>query len=392
MSISTLPLAYCANVHPGRSVDEVVAGLRTYSSVISREVGGDLSVGLWLARPVATELLDDETAAASLRPVIDDAGLSCYTLNAFPFGDFHAERVKHDVYQPDWTTPERLQFTKDCARLLADLMPEGVEGSVSTVPLGYSENEPSPDFMATCRQQIIETAQFLDELHDETGRVVRLAIEPEPFCVLETTPQAVAFFGELFDSAGDAEAVVRQHIGLCYDVCHQAVEFEDITESIRAVAEAGIRLNKVQLSCAIRLEDPSNKQARDELAAFAEPKYLHQTFGAKSGRVVCRTDDLTSQLCHEPSPDFAEADEWRIHFHVPVDAQELGCLSTTRAQLNEALLAIDGLEYAPHLEIETYTWPVMNRAEAPAAEQSIISGIAREVIAVREQLSRQRAD
>jgi len=384
MSISTLPLAYCTNVHPGRSADEVIAGIETYSAKIADSVGGDLAVGLWFARPVATELLEDSASLERLTKTLAEHRLPCYTLNAFPFGDFHAERVKRDVYKPDWTDPERFDYTRDCAKLLAEIMPEGVEGSISTVPLGYADPGVDEAFLDLCRQRLIALAESLDELHEETGRVIRLAIEPEPFCLIETTPQACEFFESLVRAAEEQGKgdIVRQHIGLCYDVCHQAVEFEDVSESIRSIADAGIRINKVQISCAIRLEQPADAELRRELSQFAEPKYLHQTFAASEGKVVTRASDLSGELCESPEKDFESADEWRVHFHVPVNAERVGRLGTTRPQLVEALQAVAELEYAPHLEIETYTWPVMRAGEAT----DIADGIADEVTAVRAML------
>src|SRR5688572_27309437 len=110
MSLSALPLSYCTNVHPGRSLDEVLAGLERYTLGIRQRFGHPLAAGLWLAEPVIRELTD--TAAQDrLRGWLRHHELPCYTLNAFPYGDFHSDRVKEQVYLPDWTSPARRDYT-----------------------------------------------------------------------------------------------------------------------------------------------------------------------------------------------------------------------------------------------------------------------------------------
>ncbi|QDT66591.1 metabolite traffic protein EboE [Calycomorphotria hydatis] len=389
MSLNTLPLSYCTNVHPGTSFDSVLNGLRSNALPIRDRIAGDLGVGLWLARPVATELLDDTSKIKTLREFLDAEQLSCYTLNAFPFGDFHADRVKEQVYLPDWADPDRLTYTKDCARILAEIMPEGREGSISTVPLGFKSGVLDEPFMDASITQLLELATFLDDLHDETGKIIRLAIEPEPFCLIETTEEAVQFFERLYAAAADQsiDAIARQHLGLCYDVCHQAVEFEAIAASVEAIASAGIRINKAQLSCAIQIDDPlGNEPARADLAKYIEPRYMHQTFAGKDGRFAGKVPDLTTEILSNPPTDLQDADEWRVHFHVPVNAERVGHLGTTRAQLVEAIAALHALEYAPHLEVETYTWEVL-----PDASTDIVSGIAAELTATQALLDQQQA-
>src|SRR4051812_27072519 len=219
MSFSSLPLSYCTNVHPGRSVAEVEDGLDRYTIPVARGFGRPLSAGLWLARPVVNELLASEAALMCFADGLSRRGLTCHTLNAFPYGDFHSPRVKENVYLPDWTKPERLAYTEQCASVLAALLPDGVDGSISTLPLGFKGFRHPPRFMDVACGQLIECAQRLARLHDETGKMIRLAVEPEPLCVLETTAEAIDFFRRLWRHA-DQQGVgdsARQHLGLCYD-------------------------------------------------------------------------------------------------------------------------------------------------------------------------------
>ena len=385
MSISQLPLSYCTNVHPGRTVAEVLDGLSQYTRPAREQFGETLAAGLWLAAPVAEELAASPDQVNSLQTHLREWGLVSYTLNAFPYGDFHSERVKEQVYLPDWTTDSRREYTLRCARLLAQLMPVGVEGSLSTVPLGFKSLSTDADFLDRSIEQLLRLAAALDELHDETGQVLRLAIEPEPLCVLETTPETLAFFDRLFAAAEKAGQLdlVRRHIGVCYDVCHQAVEFEDVTTSIQSLEQADIRINKVHITCALRLERPAeNSQARQELAGFAEPRYLHQTFARSKTGTTCSLLDLSSPFCADPPAEFLSADEWRIHFHVPVHRESVGSLGTTRDDLKQALAAVAKLPYAPHLEVETYTWGVLPGGKQMPLEE----GLFKELDSTRELL------
>jgi len=349
-------------------------------------LGSPLAAGLWLAQSVIRELSEDPRGLDRLSDLLAKDDLACYTLNAFPYGDFHSVRVKEQVYLPAWTTPERLDYTTRCAHVLARLMPEGTEGSISTVPLGFKQLPREDDFLDRCLDNLLTLARSLDELHDETGRVVRLAIEPEPLSVLETTDETLTFFSQLRERA-DADGLqdaVRRHVGVCYDVCHQSVEFEDVADSIAKLQAADIRINKVHITCAIRLIDPgNNREGREALARYVEPRYLHQTFARSPGGEILAALDLSEPLALTPPPDYASAAEWRVHYHVPVNAETLGPLGTTRDDLKQALAAVARLEYAPHLEVETYTWDVLPEGRRP----SLVDGLTAELAATRALLT-----
>ncbi len=387
MTISPLPLSYCTNVHPGRTVAEVEDGLDRFTLPIKTNFGSDLAAGLWLAAPVIHELeqsVDDTTRFVER---LRQRGLSCYTLNAFPYGDFHSVRVKENVYLPDWTQPNRLEYTLGCARLLSKFLDAGTEGSISTVPLGFKPFEQPVDFADRCADQLIELAHGLHRLWSETGRMIRLAIEPEPFCVIETTAETIQFFRRLRERASASKSLdaVRTHLGVCYDVCHQAVEFEDVAASIRSLAAEDIRINKVHITCAIEISKPcERKEALAALSRYVEPRYLHQTFARSGDGLIARYVDLDQSMTSNPPPEFRDAEMWRVHFHVPVDAEHLGPLGTTRGDLKRALEVIPELDYAPHLEVETYTWEVLPGVGSP----NIVDGFTRELLATKSLLGR----
>lgn len=384
MSLSTLPLSYCTNVHPGQTLTEVISGLEKYTIPVRQQFGERIAAGLWLPDSVIRELVLDRSGMQRISDVLESGDLVCYTLNTFPYGNFHSERVKENVYLPDWTTRERFEYTQECAGVLAEIMPEGVEGSLSTVPLGFKGFPHDADFFPNCIDGLLNLAVELDALHDDTGRVIRLAIEPEPLCVLETTAETIQFFHKLYDAATTRNQLdlVQRHLGVCYDVCHQAVEFEEVAKSIADLVAAGIRINKVHITCAIRLESPGNRPAaRAQLAKFVEQRYLHQTF-SKRGEEILSMTDLSAEFCRTPPDDYATADEWRVHFHVPVNQDRVGELGTTRDDLRGALQAVAALDYAPHLEVETYTWNVL-----PGSKKlELTEGIVQELTATRELL------
>lgn len=379
MALSTLPLGYCTNVHPGQTVAGVLAGLDQYTVPVRDRLDTPVAAGLWLARPVVDELLAAPDRLPAFAAELAARRLPCYTLNAFPYGDFHAARVKEHVYRPDWSTPERAEYTVRCAAVLATLLPDGTDGSISTLPLGFKGFDHPPDFLAACARNLVAVAIQLRTLRDRTGRTVRLAIEPEPFCLLETTAETVAFFEQLWAAAGANEDIVREHIGVCYDVCHQAVEFEDAGEAVRTLGRAGVRVNKVQVSCAVELENPrDNVSGREALRRYAEPRYLHQVFAGGPGGAVASAVDLTDSLCTDPPTEFLAADRWRVHFHVPIDADHLGPLGTTKSAIGDCLAAVVALAETPHLEVETYTWAVLP-GEGPAG---LVTGLMRELKAL----------
>lgn len=368
MAISNLPLSYCTNVHPGQTVAEVVDGLNTYTAAAFHQFNRPTAAGLWLARSVITELQESSESMELLAQTLWQHDLNCYTLNTFPYGDFHSDRVKENVYLPDWTTAERTQYTLECAQVLSQLLPKSSEGSLSTVPLGGRMNPSDDQFMEHCLANVIEVARQLQTLHDTTDRRIRLAIEPEPLCHLSSISRdVIPFFRQLYQRAADEDCLesVQEHIGVCLDVCHQAVEFEDLRSSIDVLEQAQIRINKLHITNAVELTSPSaNTAGRAALLAYVEPRYLHQTYARfEDGRVETRLDLTAEDIQRTPADEFLTAERWRVHFHVPIFAETLGDLTTTRPDLEIALQRVAELPYAPHLEVETYTWPVMLDAQ-----------------------------
>ncbi|MFD5301885.1 metabolite traffic protein EboE [Streptomyces rochei] len=375
---STVHLAYCTNVHPAETLDGVLAQLRDHCEPVRRRLGRDrLGIGLWLAKDAAHALATDPSALRGLRTELDRRGLEVVTLNGFPYEGFGAEEVKYRVYKPDWADPERLEHTTSLARVLAGLLPDDVsEGSVSTLPLAWRTawDETRAD---KARSALVTLAERLDALHELTGRSIRIGLEPEPGCVVETTHDAIAPLG----------AIGHDRIGVCVDTCHLATSFEDPDEALDALEAAGIRIVKSQLSAALHAEHPSRPQVRDALAAFAEPRFLHQARTTTATGGLRGTDDLDEALAAGgPLPDTAP---WRAHFHVPLHADPAAPLTSTLPVLKSALSRLVGgaRPLTRHLEVETYTWQALPAQLRPRGRAQLTDGIAAELMLARDLLT-----
>jgi sugar phosphate isomerase/epimerase len=344
-------------------------------------------VGLRLSSRAADEL-SQPGALDELRAFLAAEGLYIFTINGFPYGAFHGTAVKERVYRPDWLEPERVVYSDRLATLLASLLPDGVDGSVSTVPGAFEARSPGaqPAIAAALRRH----ARTLWRLREETGRTVALALEPEPHCLLETTTHAVRFFQEHLHSADSVAAfaadsglgasaardALQRHLGVCLDACHAAVEFEEPLEALARLTGAGLPILKVQVSAGLQIARPDG-EALAALARFADPVYLHQVV-ARHGSVLRRHLDLPQALASagEGSGD----DEWRVHFHVPLFRESLGPFRNT-APFLAALLPRTGA--CPHLEVETYTWDVLPEEHR---REPVVDAVARELTWTLERL------
>jgi sugar phosphate isomerase/epimerase len=376
-------LGYCANVHPGESLQAVMHAVSHFAAGVRSELASDeLALGLWLSRAALSEL--EQSGISQLRAALASAGIAVGSLNGFPYGNFHADVVKRAVYHPDLGSPARSEYLLGLARVLAELMPADLaEGTISTLPIGHRaeplDAEDHTGFTQAERaaQQLCRLCEELARLRDRSGRSIRICLEPEPGCWLETTQDAIAFFTRdlprVAQRLGVASALLDQHLGLCYDTCHQAVCFEDARASIAALQAAGVRIGKAQLSSAIEIANPNDPELRAELQRFAEPRFLHQVRTLRADGSLACADDL-------PSADALPREHaWRVHFHVPIHRALLGRVSTTRPFLAEALPALCALPQLPHLEVETYTWSVLPESERPRSDRDLMRGLAAEL-------------
>jgi sugar phosphate isomerase/epimerase len=351
-----LRLTYCGNVHPAddlsgwlRTLDECAAPVATHC----RQRGRTFGVGAWWNAAVAATLATDAGARDRARASLDRLGLPIWTLNVFPHGGFHDAVVKTAVYRPDWSSEERLRYTRQAAEAAAMLSQPGAVLPLSTLPLGYrAPGEAAADLRLMARN-LARAASAFAALEQRTGVRCVLALEPEPFCLLETCAQAAAFLERwLFEEGAWTTVppdVLRRHLGVCVDLCHLAVVGEEPVAALQDLAARHIAVPKIQVSSCLEVRDGA--AALDRLLGFDEPRYLHQTVAAAGARALDLGEVRTRRA------EFAQAGPIRTHFHVPLWWDEAGPFGSTRAQVERTLAALS--DPVPLLEVETYTWPVL---------------------------------
>ncbi|MCA9242314.1 MAG: metabolite traffic protein EboE [Phycisphaerales bacterium] len=387
-------IAYCANVARASTIAEARRGI-VEELAQAREAAGlaEIGVGLWLPDGVAREIVPDPDAPlrddsrrllGEWRSVLAERNVFVIGFNGFPFGAFHADTVRHDVYMPNWTTRERCDYTRRLALMLTELAPDGAKASsVTTVPLGWREHLTEADRRA-CGQRLAELTDWLARLEMESGLRVRVDIEPEPGCALQRASDVVAFFERHLDAVGDA-GLNRRHIRICHDICHAAALFEPQEATISAYLTAGIDIGRVQVSSIPRGvvdAEASSGAIRAALAEIVERRYLHQTAVRAADGQTWSFDDLPDAL---RAPDADCAIEWRTHFHIPIHLDGFGALRTTRDDIVECLNVLRAREVGAPLEIETYAWQV---APAAVRASSLAESMSAEIGWLRDQVRR----
>ena len=363
-------LSYCTNIHPAETWAETFMVLKTHVLAVrerlraagSLQADDAFAIGLRLSAMAARELLAGD-CLAEFKEWLAETNTYVFTINGFPYGSFHGTRVKEQVFKPDWTERARVDYTKDLFRILAAIARPGTGASVSTLPGSHKTFHADE---APIRRNLIELATWLEELAKRTGCDFHLGLEPEPLGHFENTVETLTFFERLHKEAPDAE-ILRRRIGVNFDTCHFAVEYENVPASLDTLVKSGIRISKIHLSSALAL-DPRDPAAVAAIRAFDEPTYYHQVLvrGADAG--ITRFVDLPDFLNAE---GVAGAVEARVHFHIPLDAEPSLPLRSTRSEV-EALLAWkrDNPGACQHYEIETYTWGVLpHGVKRPVEEQ-----------------------
>jgi hypothetical protein len=365
-------LAYSTLVHPGDTWEEMRASLETYAPLVKERVSPDepYAVSLRISASSAQTLTADPHERARLRGWLDERDMFVYTVNAFPYGPFKGRVVMEQVYEPDWATEDRVAYTCQVADILAEVAPDHVSPSIQTAPLAFRPNVSTAEQVDDLTENLLRVVAHLVELERRTGRRVKLALEPEPFCFLETTEETVRYFQEHVYSgdgtarlmrltglpASEVDGLVRRHLGLVFDICHQSVQFEDIAASLRMIYAAGIPIFKLQAAAALWVPEVTD-EAVAALEAFTDTIYLSQTTEKRDGELT-RFLNLSDAIAAW-KVDSSGTREWRTHFHVPVFLDDLGEFRTTRPGIEAALGVHVETPLSDHLEIETYTWDVL---------------------------------
>ncbi|WP_045857606.1 metabolite traffic protein EboE [Teredinibacter purpureus] len=372
-------LTYCTNIHPGEDWPTLVQNLRRYLPAIKKRVNPDtpFGVGLRLSAIAARYLCDNYTALIEFKHWLNEENLYVFTLNGFPYGTFHGQPVKEQVYQPDWQTEERFIYSCQLAEILSELLPKGIQGSISTVPVGFKPNFCNTTAVHMAANNLKRLAHFLAELKTQTSNTIQLALEPEPGCYLETTQDTLNFFQQFMFTASDAEnKLLKEYIGVCLDTCHAAVMFEDSVESAQQLLTAEIPIYKIQLTAALHIPN-LNDDMRTQLSAFTDNVYLHQTS-------VRHNDEQHFFMDLQPALNkAANHSDLRSHFHVPVFCASMGLLQTTQRDLLTLLAQQKKHMITAHLEVETYTFDVL---PSHLRASSVVDNISRELLWIKDKL------
>jgi len=401
MLINNAHLTYCTNIHSGESWQEHFAALKEYFPAIKKAVSFDkpMGIGLRLSNIASLELSEKGNLDIFLS-WLDSQSAYVFTMNGFPYGSFHHTRVKDQVHAPDWTTNERVDYTLRLFNILAELLPEGIEGGISTSPLSYrhwfdSSAAALEMVKKTATDNVLRVAEQLVLIKRETGRTLHLDIEPEPDGLIETGREFIEWFenellksgvqsfGERFSiDAAEAELRIREHIRLCYDVCHFAIGYESHADIVRELKEKGIGIGKIQISAALKAELNVNEEEKESIynafSGFDESTYLHQVVARQPDGSLTRYRDLPNALASASQ----ESAEWRAHFHVPLFESDFGVLQSTSSDIAEVLNLHNAASLTSHLEVETYTWEVLPEALKLPLGDSIV----REINWVKNQL------
>lgn len=373
----SLHLAYCQNVHPADTWEAAFDNIQRFGLAVREQVAPDRPFGLGLRVSHAASLtLRDPGNLAAFKDFLARHDLYVFTINGFPYGPFHRKPVKEQAYAPDWRQPERRDYTLRLAAILAELLPPGVRGSISTVPGSYRAWIESEAHLGAMVEHLMDAVADLARRYESGGPEIHLGLEPEPDCFLETTADAIDFFRDAVPRYGipylvrrhgfsqaDARAATGRHLGICFDTCHASVQFENPTDALAALHAEHIRISKVQISAALTVAPGQDRHAA--LDAYCDPVYLHQV-RARAGHGIVSLGDLPDALRGDAHPDA----EWRVHCHVPLDFEGDRSVGSTAVDLTPSCFAAALAAGAEHFEIETYTLDVLPaalRAQGPVA-------------------------
>lgn len=380
MKLASGHLTFCTNIYPGETWDDHFLALQQSFPAIKAAISPNepMGIGLRLSNTASLDLInDDKLQQFKHWLAINNAYV--FTMNGFPYGGFHHTRVKDQVHAPDWTTVERLNYTIRLFNILAQLLPEGMEGGISTSPLSYKPWFATADerkkATAIATKNIWKVAEELHRIKQQTGISMHLDIEPEPDGFLESGEEFINWFEQDLLKSGTtlSEETIKKHINLCYDVCHFAIGYEPHQYIINQLADKGIKVGKIQISAALKALLPSSPADRkpviNAISKFDEPTYLHQVIAKCDDGTLIRYPDLPEALADSENDAVTE---WRAHFHVPIFVEDIGLVKSTQSDIIEVLGIQKNKPFTQHLEVETYTWEVLPEALKAPLDESII--------------------
>jgi len=383
-------LTYCTNIHAGESWAEHFTALQQHLPYAKEKISPyePFGIGLRLSNAASIELAKEEKLQ-EFQNWLKENNCYVFTMNGFPYGGFHHTVVKDKVHAPDWTTNDRVVYNIRLANILAALLPQDMDGGISTSPLSYRHWHKTEDekehALQIATNHILQVVKTLVQLKETSGKSIHIDIEPEPDGLLENgeeflhwyqdflLPKGISFLAENFGyNTEKAESSIHEHVQLCYDICHFAVGYENHADVIQQLKQHGIGTGKIQISAALKavLSDVKHERTAvlNAFQQFNQPVYLHQVIAKTKEGALIRYADLPDAL-HEA--EYASVCEWRAHYHVPVFIENYGVLQSTQKDIQEVLRLQRVHPFTQHLEIETYTWEVLPEGLKLPLSQSI---------------------
>lgn len=382
-------LTYCSNIHSGESWPDHFEKLQQHIPEVKKELAPNDRFGLGLRlSDAASKTLQQPEFLQEFKQWLKDNNVYVFTMNGFPFGNFHNTAVKDQVHAPDWLSDNRVAYTIRLAEILSKILPENMEGGISTSPLSYRfwhKQEEWPAVFEKTTAHLLMVVDALIEIRNTTGKLIHIDIEPEPDGLLDNGQEFLKWYLQYLLPMGvqrlqqtknldpaQAEEAIKAHIQLCYDVCHFAVGYEDHAAMIQQFAQHGIKTGKIQISAALKgkMNGSAAEQQKvvNAFGAFNEPVYLHQVIAQKTDGSLLRYPDLSEAIAHSSQPDVKE---WRAHFHVPLFIEHYDILQSTQADIKTVLEIQKAKPFTPYLEVETYTWEVLPDSIRLPLSQSI---------------------
>lgn len=379
METNSAHLTFCTNIYAGESWPAHFAVLKDSFPVLKSRLSPEkpMGIGLRLSNLASIEL-SQKHQLEEFKQWLSDVEGYVFTMNGFPYGGFHHTRVKDQVHAPDWTTNDRLNYTIRLFNILAEILPEGMDGGISTSPLSYkpwfSTGNERELATASATENILKVAEELIKIKERTGKILHLDIEPEPDGFLESGREFINWYENVLLKPGKlSEDIIKEHICLCYDVCHFAIGYEPHAEIIDELKKKGISVGKIQISAALKARLPEAVSERtaviNELARFDELTYLHQVIAKQNDGSLIRYPDLSNALADKEN---VNSTEWRAHFHVPIFVEDMGLIQSTQSDIKAVLENHNSGPFTNHLEVETYTWEVLPASLKAPLNDSIV--------------------
>lgn len=353
-------ISYCTNIFQAETWEEIRKSVQTFMPKVRKELRlldssfdkEFIGLGLRLSAQAAYELVTQKGEIEKFKDWLDSEAFCVETMNGFPYGRFTGDVVKEKVFLPDWTSDERLDYTRNLFEILVQISDSSTL-SVSTLPGSHRFFYPDKEAMFS---RLEAMAIELDKLSQKHGRLCRLGLEPEPFGYFDESNGVIQFFDELREFSKHPE-LVQKYLGITYDTCHAAVMRENIEDGLNALSDNGIPLVKVQLTNALVYHQQVDS-ALSELEPFLDKVYFHQAS-------IYRKDEL--QMVHDVETLFPAIlkekptqAEWRLHYHIPLYAKPEWPFADTSEYISTTCRMLkQNPEWMPHLEVETYTWSVL---------------------------------